>query len=109
MPVRNYTAIVEREGDGFMSLCPELDVASQGRTVEEAVANLKEAVELFLECADASEVELRQGRKRGRDGNGDAGRKRGRTETGRVAQGDYSPRAPTDPDVRIARIWLVMS
>jgi predicted RNase H-like HicB family nuclease len=60
MPVNTYTAIVEREGDGYVSLCPELDVASQGQTVEEAVANLKEAVELFLECADPSEVERRQ-------------------------------------------------
>ncbi len=60
MPVNTYTAIVERERDGFVSLCPELDVASQGRTVEEAVANLKEAVELFLECADPSEVARRQ-------------------------------------------------
>ena len=54
-----YTAIVEREGDGYVALCPELDVASQGTTVEEAMANLREAVELFLECADASEVTRR--------------------------------------------------
>jgi predicted RNase H-like HicB family nuclease len=60
MPVTSYTAIVEREGEGFVSLCPELDVASQGNTVEEAVANLKEAVELFLECADPSEVSRRE-------------------------------------------------
>jgi len=55
----NYTGIVEREGDGYVSLCPELDVASQGETVEEALANLKEAVELFLDCADLKEVQLR--------------------------------------------------
>lgn len=54
-----YTAIVEREGDGYVALCPELDVASQGGTVEEATANLREAVELFLECADAQEVARR--------------------------------------------------
>lgn len=60
MPVSSYTAIVEREGDGFVSLCPELDVASQGKTVEDAVANLKEAVELFLECADPTEVVRRE-------------------------------------------------
>ena len=60
MPVSNFTAIVESEGDGFVSLCPELDVASQGGTVEEALANLKEAVELFLECANPSEVADRQ-------------------------------------------------
>lgn len=57
----NYslTAVVEREGDGYVSLCPELDVASQGDTVEQATANLKEAVELFLECANPKEVRER--------------------------------------------------
>jgi predicted RNase H-like HicB family nuclease len=47
-----YTAIVEKEGDLYAALCPELDVASQGATVEEATSSLREAVELFLECAD---------------------------------------------------------
>ena len=42
-----------------MTLCPELDIASQGSTVEEATANLKEAVELFLECADPEEIKER--------------------------------------------------
>lgn len=56
---RTFTAILEREGDGCTALCPELDVASQGSTVEEALANLKEAVQLFLECADASEIQQR--------------------------------------------------
>ena len=51
-----YTAILEKEGDLYVALCPELDVASQGATVEEATANLKEAVELFLECADPEEI-----------------------------------------------------
>lgn len=41
---------------GFSSHCPELDVASQGETRQESLANLKEAVELFLECADDAEV-----------------------------------------------------
>jgi predicted RNase H-like HicB family nuclease len=59
MTTRSYTAILEKEGDGFAALCPELDVASQGATVEEATANLKEAVELFLECADPLEVKRR--------------------------------------------------
>lgn len=59
MGTNTYTAILEREGDLFIALCPELDVASQGATVEEATANLKEAVELFLECADPEEVEGR--------------------------------------------------
>ena len=55
----SYTAILEREGDLYVALCPELDVASQGATVEEATANLREAVELFLECADPEEVRNR--------------------------------------------------
>jgi predicted RNase H-like HicB family nuclease len=54
-----YTAIVEREGEGFVALCPELDVASQGTTVEEATSNLREAVELFLESADPREIARR--------------------------------------------------
>ena len=59
--MKNYslTAVVEREKDGFVALCPELDVASQGNTVEEARTNLKEAVELFLECASPDEVKER--------------------------------------------------
>lgn len=59
MAANSYTAIVEKEGDGYVSLCPELDVASQGSTVEEATANLKEAVQLFLECADSKEIQSR--------------------------------------------------
>lgn len=59
MASHSYTAILEREGDMYVALCPELDVASQGVTVEEATANLKEAVELFLECADPGEVKRR--------------------------------------------------
>lgn len=53
---RILTAVVEREGDGYVALCPELDVASQGGTVEDARANLREAVELFLETASAAEI-----------------------------------------------------
>ena len=59
MPTSSYTAIVEKEGNGYVALCPELDAASQGTTVEEATTNLKEAVELFLECADPEEVQRR--------------------------------------------------
>lgn len=59
MPKSSYTAILEREGDLYVALCPELDLASQGATVEEATANLKEAVELFLECADPQEIKRR--------------------------------------------------
>jgi len=56
---RKLTAVIEREGDGYVSLCPELDIASQGDTVEEARENLKEALELFFECASPDEVERR--------------------------------------------------
>jgi predicted RNase H-like HicB family nuclease len=51
-----FTALIEREGDGYVALCPELDIASQGHTVDEARANLIEALELFLETAPADEV-----------------------------------------------------
>ena len=51
-----YTGIIEREGDLYVALCPELDVASQGTTVEEATSNLREAVELFLESASPEEL-----------------------------------------------------
>lgn len=53
------TAIIEREDSSYVALCPELDIASQGASIEDARKNLTEAVELFLECADASEVERR--------------------------------------------------
>jgi predicted RNase H-like HicB family nuclease len=56
---RKLTAIIEREGDGYVSLCPELDVASQGSTVEEARGNLKEALELFFETASTEEIRRR--------------------------------------------------
>jgi predicted RNase H-like HicB family nuclease len=59
MSTHSYTAIVEKEGNLYVSLCPELDVVSQGTTVEQATANLKEAVELFLECADQDEIKRR--------------------------------------------------
>lgn len=55
----SYTALLRKEGDGYVAICPELDVASQGPTVEQAIANLKEAVELFLECADPEEIKQR--------------------------------------------------
>ncbi len=59
--VRQFTAVIEREHDGYVALCPELDVASQGDTVAEARQNLSEAVELFLEMADPDEVASRAG------------------------------------------------
>ena len=59
MPTRSFTAIIEKENTLFVALCPELDIASQGKTVERAAANLKEAVELFLACADPEEIQQR--------------------------------------------------
>ena len=53
------TAIIEREGNDYVSLCPELDIASQGDTIEEARANLIEALELFFETASEQEVSER--------------------------------------------------
>jgi predicted RNase H-like HicB family nuclease len=53
------TAVIEREGNGYVSLCPELDIASQGDSVEQARDNLKEAIELFLECASPEEIKRR--------------------------------------------------
>jgi predicted RNase H-like HicB family nuclease len=53
---RQLTAIIQRENDGFAALCPEVDVASQGDTVEQARSNLKEAVELLLEAASPAEI-----------------------------------------------------
>jgi predicted RNase H-like HicB family nuclease len=51
MILMQLTAILRQEGDLVSSLCPELDIASEGRTLEEAKQNLQEAVELFLEVA----------------------------------------------------------
>ena len=56
---RQLTAIIEREGDGYVALCPELDIASQGETIEQARENLREALELFFEAASPSEVKRR--------------------------------------------------
>ncbi|MDI9569878.1 MAG: type II toxin-antitoxin system HicB family antitoxin [Pseudomonadota bacterium] len=53
------TAIIGREGDGYVSLCPELDIASQGGSIEEARDNLREALELFFEVASPEEVDQR--------------------------------------------------
>jgi predicted RNase H-like HicB family nuclease len=53
---RQMTALIEREGDGYVSLCPELDIASQGSSIEEARDNLREALELFFETASPEEL-----------------------------------------------------
>ena len=53
------TAILNKEDDMYVALCPELDIASQGKTVEEAKRNLSEAVELFFETASPEEIDER--------------------------------------------------
>jgi len=59
MGMRHLTAVIEREGDGYVALYPELDIASQGDIVEEARANLQEALELFFETASEEEIRER--------------------------------------------------
>jgi len=56
---RQLTAIIEKEGDGYVSLCPEVDVASQGDSIEQALSNLREALELFFETASPEEIGTR--------------------------------------------------
>ena len=57
--MRQFTAVIERDEDWYVALCPELDIASQGRSVEEARRNLIEAIELFFEAASPSEIQER--------------------------------------------------
>lgn len=59
MKQSSFTAVLEKEGNEYVALCPELDVASQGETIESAMSNLREAVELFLECASPEELQQR--------------------------------------------------
>ena len=56
---KQLTAMIEKEGDGYVALCPEVDVTSQGDSIEEARRDLKEALELFFETASAEEVNTR--------------------------------------------------
>ena len=55
---KTLIAIIEREGDGYVALCPEVDVVSQGDTAE-ARANLEDALTLFFETGSAEEIEGR--------------------------------------------------
>lgn len=55
-----YHAVLSKEENWIVALCPELDVASQGKTVEEAMRNLKEAVELYLEDEDLESIPRRE-------------------------------------------------
>ena len=59
MTTRSFTALIQRYEGGWSALCPELDVASQGTTADDAKANLREAVELFLETASPEEIQTR--------------------------------------------------
>jgi predicted RNase H-like HicB family nuclease len=59
MPPSELTAVVTQEGDHFIALCPEFDMASQGPSVEEAIANLRKAVEQFFNTADPAGVDWR--------------------------------------------------
>jgi predicted RNase H-like HicB family nuclease len=54
--IKNFTAIIEKEDNGYTALCPELDITSQGESVEEAKVNLHEAIELFFEHASTNEI-----------------------------------------------------
>ena len=56
---RKLTAIIEREDDMYVALCPELDIASQGDSIESARDNLQEAIELFFETASSGEIKER--------------------------------------------------
>ncbi|HEV8436619.1 MAG TPA: type II toxin-antitoxin system HicB family antitoxin [Methylomirabilota bacterium] len=60
MAKNRFTAVLEKSGDVYVALCPEVDVASQGGTLEEAIANLKQAVALFLESAEPEEIKERK-------------------------------------------------
>ncbi|NOZ06019.1 MAG: type II toxin-antitoxin system HicB family antitoxin [Chloroflexi bacterium] len=59
MPQMQFTGIIERDEDWYVALCPELDIASQGNSVEEARQNLIEAIELFFEVASPTEIRER--------------------------------------------------
>ncbi|MFM7073959.1 MAG: type II toxin-antitoxin system HicB family antitoxin [Planctomycetota bacterium] len=58
---KRLTAVIQREDDGFVAFCPELDIASQGSKIQDARDQLREALELFFECALSSEIESRLG------------------------------------------------
>jgi predicted RNase H-like HicB family nuclease len=58
---KRLTAIIHRENDGFVAFCPELDIASQGSSIQDALDQLREALELFFECASPAEIENRLG------------------------------------------------
>ena len=58
---KRLTAVIQREDDGFVAYCPDLDIASQGNSIQNARDQLREALELFFECASPAEIESRLG------------------------------------------------
>lgn len=56
MTIRTFTAVLHKEDDLYVAECPEVGTVSQGYTIEEAIANLKEATELYLEEFPLEEV-----------------------------------------------------
>ena len=56
---KRLTAVIQREDDGFVAYCPDLDIASQGNSIQNARDQLREALELFFECASPAEIESR--------------------------------------------------
>ena len=54
-----FSASIWKEGDGYVAQCIEIDIASQGDTEQEALTNLREAVDSFFECASEEEIEER--------------------------------------------------
>lgn len=59
MSIQQFTSIIHRDGEWYVALCPELDIASQGETIEAARRNLGEAIELFFEVASPAEIQDR--------------------------------------------------
>ena len=51
---REFSAVVHQEGDPFAAQCLDIDIASQGSSEEEALANLQEALELFVQSPQAT-------------------------------------------------------
>ncbi len=61
MDLFGFSVVIVPEGKSYSAWCPELDVASQGKTVEAAISNLKEAISLHLECLSSTELkEIRE-------------------------------------------------
>jgi len=56
MNIRTFTAVLHKEDDIYVAECPEVGTVSQGYTIDEVIANLKEATELYLEAFPAPEV-----------------------------------------------------